>query len=253
VNVIFDGFTFDGTTAGNGIGCTGDNNAYADTKLTVLRSTIANGASGVVGVASTGQCTLTMDQDVVSSNKGGGISLATTNFNITNTLINGNGTGGPGGSGFGGIFVNSAGQVGGPMNLINLTVVDNQKNTTTASSGIHCSVPATITNTVVFGNMGGTLQLQPLDCSTPTSSSFPSAAATMGNIDNSTCVMTTDLFTGTSPTPYMPLKNPSNPKCKLVDVGTNAGAPDHDLLGTKRPQPSPSGTVDIGCYEVPQP
>jgi hypothetical protein len=49
----------------------------------------------------------------------------------------------------------------------------------------------------------------------------------------------------------MPVKGTG--QCNLVDVGNNTGAPDHDLLGTKRPQPFPSGTDDVGCYEKTQP
>jgi hypothetical protein len=48
---------------------------------------------------------------------------------------------------------------------------------------------------------------------------------------------------------YRP-KQGSTVPCTLVDRGVNAGAPDHDLVGTPRPRPA-GGTVDIGAYELP--
>jgi hypothetical protein len=262
VTLALDGFTFDGSTANGAFTIAGDTMAadYAKTVVTLTRSTVENTPSASIpGISTSADCTLTMDQDVVSNNKGGGISLAATDFNITNILVSGNGTSGAIGIGsaFGGINVSSAGEVGGPMNLINLTVVNNQKNTNTASSGIICSAVPTILNTVVFGNTGGTVQLQPLDCTSTTYSAFPggTAGTGTGNRELTGC-SATQLFTGTAPTPFMPVQNMTNNACDLVDVAAplpNVSAPDHDLLGTKRPQPYPSGTDDIGCYEKPQP
>lgn len=245
VDVTLDGFTFDGSTATNGIVCAGDATGYADTALTLLRSAVSNGAAGVVGVTTSGACTLTMDQDVISNNKGGGLSLAATDFTLTNLLVSDNGSST---SALGGISLGSAGE-SGKMSVVDVTVVDNQKTTGIVPSGIFCnSAAVAILNTVVFGNSGSSQLDATSDCMSTSYSAFPSATGT-GNVDVTTCTAA-QLFSGSAPTPFMPIKGTGS--CNLVDVGTNSGAPDHDLVGTKRPQPSPNGVDDIGCYELPQ-
>lgn len=244
VAVTFDGFIFDGSTANDGFKLAGDSNVadYATTTVTLLRSTVKGTPMATIpGVSASANCTLQMDQDVVSGNIGGGISLAATDFNITNTLISGNGNTM---STFGGVEVTSTGE-SGKMAVVNATIVNNSAKTTGIAlpSGIYCSSTAvSILNTAVFGNSGQ--QLDGTDCMTTSFSAYPGASG--NNINIGSC-MATDLFSGAAPTPFMPVKRVGT--CNLVDVGTNIGAPTHDLLGTPRPQPV-GGTDDIGCYEL---
>ncbi len=59
----------------------------------------------------------------------------------------------------------------------------------------------------------------------------------------------TQLFVKPTNGDFHPLKGGTAP-CTLVDQGTSAGAPDHDLDGDPRPLPA-GGAFDVGACEAP--
>jgi hypothetical protein len=248
VTLTLDGFTLDASTAANGVQCIGDGASYTKTLLTLVRSTVTSGPT--VGVSSSARCTLTLDADTITNHKGGGVSLDASNFALTNLLVAGNGTPTttPGsGSNFGGISIGGNAGEPGKMNLSNLTIVNNSAKTTAFASGVICSsTPSLLQNTAIFGNQPAT-EVTAAQC-TPSYSAFVGAGANVAhNQELATCAAT-DLFVAPASGQYQPKKGGTAP-CTLVDNGTNAGAPDHDLTGTPRPQPL-GGTADIGCYEA---
>jgi hypothetical protein len=249
VTLSLDGFNFDGTNAADGVLCTGDATNYPRTTLSLLRSTVRN--SPMIGVSSQAKCTVTLDADFISFNKGGGIKLDTTDFALTNLLLQGNGKTGTGtGSSFGGINESAAGEVG-KMSLFNLTVVDNKSDDGAVASGLQCQIMApTITNTVVYTNLGaGGTEVQTACKTSLTYSAFVGAGVVNANHNQDLMGCSPSIFDSTNvANPYTPAKGGLKP-CSLVDDGTNTGAPDHDLIGTSRPQPS-AGMFDIGCYEA---
>jgi hypothetical protein len=252
-----DGFIFDSSgitdTTSDAIDCAGGGAANGATNLTIVRSTIKG--APVVGLSSQNKCTITLDADIVASNKGGGILLVSSDFTFTNLLVRDNGTTGTTGSGFGGIDIATAGETG-RMTAFNLSILNNKaKTSVSVGSGFSCSAPpTTLANTVVFGGQGGGYEMLASDCS-PTYSAFAGAmlgSPTANNQDlkaagGPTCAAT-DLFVDPNNNNFAPKKGGTTP-CSLVNDGTNTGAPDHDLVGTPRPQP-PGGTDDIGCYEA---
>lgn len=249
VNVTFDGFTFDGTT-GTAMQCNGDGVSYADTMMTMLRSTITNGTA--IGIAAATECTLTMDQDVVSNNKGGGISLAATNFSLTNLLVENNGksdssVGAGDGSGFGGINITSTGQDRAHMIMFNNTVVNNSDSALgTTPAGIGCSVVTTLANTVAFQNQGPTGAPVAALCMAD-HSAYATAAGTNQDLTSCTAVQ---LFVAAASGNYKPNPASTTTPCSLIGDGTttfmSVAAPNHDLSGNSRPA---AGPIDIGCYQ----
>jgi hypothetical protein len=247
VTVSFDGFTFDGGTladGSDGIDCNGNGAAYGKTLVTLVRSTV-KGASGV-GVNAIGKCTLTFDADSFAGNKGGAVTVNATDFTMTNLLVHNNGAGGAGGSSFGGIYLQAVGEAG-KMTMFNLTVVNNSATATALGSGIVCAAaPTTLANTLVLGNQGPTIEIS-AGC-TPSYSAFIGGSGSNNeNIPITGCAVT-DLLVDPANGDFHPKKGGAVP-CTLVNQGTNTNAPDHDLDGTARPQPT-AGTDDIGCYEA---
>lgn len=136
--------------------------------------------------------------------------------------------------------------------MFNLTVVNNRAKTSpTVVSGITCSAaPTALTNSVVFGNQGPTLEIVATDCQ-PGYSAFVAGTGTNEDLSNpptGPACLASDLFVDPANAIFRPRKGGARP-CTLVDQGTNSNAPDHDLDGNPRPLPV-GGNVDIGAYEA---
>ncbi|MCU1279968.1 MAG: putative cell wall binding repeat 2-containing protein [bacterium] len=248
VTVSFDGFTFDGSTVtdgSNGVACNGGpGNTFGKTIVTINHSLI-KGASGI-GLAALADCTVNLDADSFVGDKGGAIKSDTCDLALTNLLIHGNGTSGAGGSSFGGILFAAIGEAG-KTNLFNMTVVNNVAAPTANASGILClAAPTTVANTLVLGNTGPATEISP-GCSASYSAYIGATGSNNENIPLTGCGVA-DLLLDPAGGNFHPKTSGTAP-CTLVNQGTNTGAPDHDLDGTSRPQPT-SGTDDIGCYET---
>lgn len=232
-----------GATSGHGISCTGAA-ATTQTKLRVFRTVVHSNA--VLGISATG-CDVTLDQDIIGqlpstmNNAGGGIALASCSYNITNTLVDRNGSATAETK-----AINLTGTGSSSNRIVNVTVADNLSQTVAA--GIFCGETnqPTLFNVVAHGNTNG----DQVSCTSIASSAF--SGATGGNQSTTGCA-SGDLFV--SPlTPnfnYTP-KVPVGGTCTavLADKGNAAGAPDHDLFASPRPQPTGS-KPDIGAIEVP--
>ena len=250
VTVTFDGFTFDGSTladGSDGIDCNGagPTDPYGKTIATINRS-LVKGASGI-GILSVSHCTLNLDADTFVTNKGGAIKVDMTDVAFTNLLIHNNGTGGTTtGSPFGGVLFSSTGETN-KTNLFNLTVVNNAAVMTASASGILClAAPTTLANTLVLGNTGPATEISP-GCNASYSAFIAASGSGNDSIPLMGCAVS-DLLVDPSNGDFHAKKNGTAP-CTLINLGTNNGAPDHDLDGLSRPQPV-SGTDDIGCYEA---
>jgi hypothetical protein len=248
VTVSFDGFTFDGSTladGSDGVDCSGGSTpTYGKTLVTLTRSVVRN--SSGVGLFAQQKCTITLDSDTFSGNKGGAIKTDTCDFAFTNLLVHDNGTAGASGSTFGGVLITAAGEAG-KTTMFNLTVVNNSASPTATASGVLClAAPTTLANTLVLGNQGPTTEINAA-CA-PSYSAFIGATGSNNEAIPITGCGVPDLLVNPAQSDYHPKKGGMRP-CTLIDQGTNTGAPNHDLDGTSRPQPT-SGTDDIGCYEA---
>jgi hypothetical protein len=237
ISLTFDGIIVRNMTGTNNSGFKISGGDATKTKIRILRSAIKGGQD--IGVNIQSNTTLIMDQDIVDSNQQGGIFLSSSNFTITNSLIQNNGTGGTGGgaSTFGGITV---GMLATAKTLYNLTVVNNHENDNAIlGAGVSCALNTIVGNTVLWGNL-------PSDISQCTNNNTAYLGATgAGNISLSSCAVT-DIFM--SATDFRPQKTPTMAGCSLVDKGTTpTGVPAHDLNGVSRPQ---GAAWDIGAYEA---
>lgn len=256
VTLTLDGITIDGsllTDGSDAIDCAGGGGNYGGTVLNLYRSTVK--ASSAVGISATTKCTVALDADLVRDNKGGAIKFDTTDFAATNLLVLANGTatqGATNGSSFGGVDVSAAGELG-KMTIANLTMVGNKADNNATASALQCPITAPKTiNTVVFGNTGPAAEIQTAcvgTVATPSvsSSAYVGGSSTMSNVDLTGCTAAM-LFVGAAAGNFQLVKGGAKP-CTLVDQGTNVGAPDHDYVGTPRPQPV-GGVDDIGAYEA---
>jgi hypothetical protein len=192
-----------------------------------------------------------MDADTVSNNKGGGISLAATNFTLTNLQVVNNGksdssVGAGDGSSFGGINVTAGGQDRAHMVMFNNTIVNNSDSALgTTPAGIGCSAIPTLVNSVAFQNQGPSgAQIAALCMADH--SAFPTAGGT--NQDLGTCTAA-QIFVNAGSGMYQP-KQGGAPPCSLIGDGAatfmSVSAPNHDLAGNPRPS---GGGFDIGCYQ----
>jgi hypothetical protein len=247
LTITLDNFVIRGGAGANGHGilCSGQGGSSALTKLILLRSTVQNNAQLGVSASS---CDVTLDQDTVAANTQGGVALSSSDFTISNSLIRDNGLLDPSGSAVGGISTTgtSARAV-----IVNNTVVNNKNSGTGITPvGVACGAATVTFNTVIKGNSGFATETG--GCS-PTYSAYNGATGT-GNRDISLCTLA-NLFSDPMAGDYHPNKTAAG-ACTivLVNVGTpmsgTVNAPDHDLGGTRRPQPT-GGAWDIGCYESP--
>jgi hypothetical protein len=224
---------------GNGIQCTGTVTTSL-TKLTVVRTIIEGNAQ--VGLTAT-NCQVIVDETIVgpvgagSTNSGGGISLASCLYTLTNTVIHHNGS----------AAATKALLLSGPGNasnqIINLTIADNISNGTAA--GLYCTET---TNPTVFNiALNGNTTADVTGCTLSTSA-YKGGTGT--NQDTTACA-SGDLFLAPASYNYTP-KIPPGGSCTvaLANSGSKTGAPDHDILGSPRPQPIGSNP-DVGAYEVP--
>jgi hypothetical protein len=93
LRITVDGFVIRGATGanGNGVSCTGSSGKSGDTQLSITRSIIRG--NDQIGFVAT-NCDVTIDRVTVGpSNLKGGVSLASTDFSVFNTLIIKNGSG----------------------------------------------------------------------------------------------------------------------------------------------------------------
>jgi hypothetical protein len=209
--------------------------------MIVRRTAIQN--SSQIGISAT-SCDVTMDEDIVGpANAGGGISLTNSDFTITNALVIGNG-------GtlklFGGIQATWNGTAS-RAKIVNCTIVENTaKNQAGVYSGLDCSAITTTTNTAIIGNLNAPTEVK---ATCPLDHSASIGATGSGNIDLTGCTEG-NLFAAAG-TNYTPVSTPMAPCTKvLVNAATPAGAPDHDLKGSPRPQPAGSNP-DVGAIEAP--
>lgn len=225
------------------IGINGNNSSLTITNTTVKQSGfyVSGGVamySQVAGVYASGG-TLVMDKDTIGPKNGGaGISLSSTQFTITNTLVYKNGQ-----AGVTDAAIEIAASPQPNQTLFNVTVADNAGNT----PGIHCSTSQPIVaNTVVFNN--ATPNQATLKTCTATNSAF--FGGTSPNQDTNNC--TDKVFVNATGGNYQPLTGGS-PPCSLVGQGVNSVTPpggtlvttDHDIVGVSRP----AGKYDIGAYQ----
>jgi hypothetical protein len=249
LDVTLDGLAVTGgagATSGHGISCTGTA-ATTQTRLRVFRTVVHSNA--VLGITAT-DCDVTLDQDIIGqlpstmTNAGGGIALASCSYNITNTLVdrNGSGTTTPGTK-----AVNLTGTGSTSNHIVNVTVADNLSDGSVAA-GIFCGETnqPTMFNVVAHGNTMG----DQVSCTSLASSAF--SGATGANQSTTGCA-SADLFVS----PLVPNFNytpkvPVGGTCTVVltNKGNATGAPDHDLFASPRPQPAGS-KPDIGAIEVP--
>lgn len=145
-------------------------------KLTLTRVKID--ANQGTGIATTGGV-LTMAQSTVSGNTGGGLSVSSTEFDLTNNMIvkNGSAT-----SSFGGVLFTQTNT--GTRKLAFNTIAQNQA-TTGITPGVLCAAVANavqFADTIVFGNGAG-LQVEGTMCTWTYSDIGPTAATGSGNIN----------------------------------------------------------------------
>jgi hypothetical protein len=113
---------------------------------------------------------------------------------------------------------------------MNNTVADNKASGTNAG-GVRCIDPATVVNSILWGNANA----QQSNC-TVTYSDVQGGATGTGNINSD------PLFTDPTNGDYHLKTTPPSP---CINAGTAAGAPPDDLDGKLR-----SGAPDLGCYEA---
>jgi hypothetical protein len=250
INISLDGFVVQNANGDSGINCSSSASMTSATRVTVLRSTLQSNAQyGLIAQ----KCMLSLDQVIVSQNQVGGISLTNSDMTITNTLVEHNGIGSSGAT-YGGISISTPSN--GAGSVINCTIVDNVvSGGVLPYSGLACSNTTNVLNTVVQGNTGGTSEINAVACK-PANSAFVGAAGLntgTNNVELVTCAANS-IFQAPATNDFRPVRGGS---CTIVDKGaasatintTMVTAPDHDLVGTPRPQPS-GGMFDIGAYEA---
>ncbi len=169
-SVTIDGLTVsggDGATNGDGVRCSGDG-----TVVRIERAQLADNDD--LGADVDAGCDLRMDRTLVARNAGGGIRVAGDVYEITNSIITGNGTSGA--SAVGGIRLAPAGTPG-TQRLEFTTITSNQVNA--GAGGVACTDPLAIGSLIVRGNDGTEIGAM---CSA-TYSDIEGGATGEGNID----------------------------------------------------------------------
>jgi len=219
-------------TTGNGIACTQNTGTTAN--ITLRNSVIQK--QGLVGFLSSG-CTITVDADVISSNQGAGIRVATTTYTITNNIIAGNGA-----VGTPGVRIDDS--PAGSAFAFN-TVTTNGGAGNTAAGGITCNAAATITDSIIVAN----------NLSSPTGTQL-TGSCTLANVvvgaDSTSDAgaiknMPPSFVSGTDF--HLKLNDASNTACCVDKVTTSPATPnsDHDVDLSKRKK---GLGWDYGAHEV---
>jgi hypothetical protein len=174
---------------------------------------------------------LILEGSVIGDNSGSGLNVSETeaSADIVNVLIVEN-------KGDSAVRLGSGNMMAGNLSIVNSTIAHNE-----GALGILVEAGGTftLTNSIVWGN-----QEDELDCNgtcTVTYSDIEDGWTGTGNIDEN------PMFVDSVGGDYS-LKFGS----PCIDAGTDSGAPDHDLVGTERPQDGDGdGTkvTDMGAYE----
>jgi len=191
--------------------------------------------NGGLGVYANG-CTLVVDRSTIFGNRGGGIELLSSSYDITNSFVieNGRTTGGI--SPVGGVHFGQPGL--GTLRFVNNTVAGNIGATAAGSAGIICpgALPVSMANNIVWGNSGAA---QFVGMCAFSNSDVQGIGLTNGNINADPMFVA-----ATSANYHIAATSP----CRRT--GNNTGAPDHDFDGEARPRPAATN-VDIGADEIP--
>ena len=106
--------------------------------------------------------TLTVTRSTLSGNRGGGLYLNRTSFDIENTFVTGNGVSGTSGSSVGGVTI---GMLGGTMHTLQFDTIADNMVATGLVGGVNCAsvTPAiTVANNIIYSN--GTVELGGSNC-----------------------------------------------------------------------------------------
>lgn len=221
-------------SVGDGIRCTEDG-ADAPT-LTVRGVTIDRNT----GIGLRGTCTLTVERSKITSNTGGGVSLASSTFTIRNTFIVGNGNAtGVGATDFGGLRATAA----GAASVLEFSTIAGNASGATFVPGVECTstapTPLRLTSNIIYGNTGRA-QVAGNGCTFAYSVIGPDAAAGDNNI------AADPMFVAPGADDYH--IKVTSPAAGAADPATTLAV---DVDG--EPRPSPANTrADIGADEVTQ-
>jgi len=205
--------------------------------LTLVRVQLHDN-QGVGIVAGAG--VLTVTQSVLARNAGGGISITSAQFDITNSFITGNGTAiGSAATSVGGIALVQADT--GTRRIQFNTIADNSV-AMSLVAGVNCTIAqsATFSNNIVWNNTSGTSKLQIggnclwlySDIGDPAASTPPPGTGNLG-VDPSFATPGIDYHL----TPLSPARNAADPAATLAV----------DIDGDARPQ---DGRSDMGADEL---
>ncbi len=206
----------------DGVSCSGKQGSA--TALTILESIISdNDGQGVEA----SYCDVTLRRSSIQSNKGGGIKLSDGALIIVNNLVVGNGSAVGAGSSLGGVQLSPG---TGSVTFSNNTVADNL--TKGVAAGVICSGKGTLTNSILWGNTGGSAQH--LGCSFTYSDVSGSAPSGTGNISKDPKLDSSYKLQTGSP---------------CLDTGAaTTGVTVLDLAGNPRPDAT-NKKVDMGAHE----
>jgi hypothetical protein len=203
-----------GGTLADGVRCEGTG-ANRST-LVVVESLITDNDD--LGVEAT-NCDVTLHRNRVLSNQGGGIKLADGKLEVVDNVLALNGTAG---SAVGGAKLDPGTAA---VTFVNNTLSGNTS-AIGATAGLQCVAPFSVTNTIVWGNLGGAQQS---GCSF-TYSDVQGGASGTGNIDADPA-----------------LDAGYKPAAAVFDKGTDTAATSIDIDGAARKK---GAAVDIGAHEV---
>jgi hypothetical protein len=223
--VVLDGLELIGesTPAHAGVSCSG---AGGTADLTVRDCYVH--ASGGVGISSD-TCTLTLAQNFVANNQGGGVTVTSGSYDIQNNLI----------------YLNTATNAPGvtigasTSGTFRFNTVAKNNNSGGGSGGMNCVSSAQVLDSIIFANT-------------------VAAAQVTGCTLVRTATGGTDGVTGDFATPptfvdpltdfhLKPGSDPNNKLCCVDKAASTGSPPSVDVDNTKRPK---GGGYDVGAHEV---